>query len=1529
VIEELIHGLAAGSDLTAEEILDVLWLSAIRATPQTVPSAAVSADPAVRGSPADEHALEPSRISPASPLAPDDRQDSELLPLRLPTGPSSASDDPAVASGAESVAAAEAGWASGERIPATEVGFGAPRLIRDSVGMPRALRRLRQVRRPSRGLAVDIDATVEATAAAGGTLVPVFTHPPERSLDLALVVDGAPEMRIWDDTFDEFARLMAQTGAFRSVERWRLVVDDEVSIADASGKVQSPRRLIDPSGRRVVFVATNASSEAWYTPGPWETIASWCAAMPTALIQVLPQHYWAGTAIGEPYVTTRAHRPAAPNAEYASRLAWWAHDPGGLPLPVVTLAPEAMETWAQAAVTGTAWAPGITAAPPDPEYSPSATAQADANVLVNDFLSRASPGAERLARILATASTLSMPLIAVLQESLAPETGVLELAEILSSGLLEADDPLGQPRFRFRHDTRQILYRGATTFEEWDTYAAVSHYLESRQRLGGPLIALLPDPEGTAALDSADEPFAALHEALATRLGLRAIPDGQSAPGPELDAASTPEGLVRLLVDEISQLRMPYDVLTVAVFGATGLRVWRISPDEDGTPIDTLTGSLLWAGLHEDDRLFSSQVDGAIDAVGRTLFINTAPSHPDAIAAMAIARGHYPSVSAHEYEADLHLAIHEAISRVPLTRSYELAVLSRDASSHLAIRSLLLFPPGAVKGDRGSVRIRCQPSDKNGIVFAVRTFYSSTPMLMTSARIAPRIYDLTAELLEPGVVRFEGLPSQPQEDLRTWSEIVATVPERLDMAGPVHLILAIEADAPEPRQSRRFDLARDLITTAEGSGAPVTVSVVLYGSQSPASAIPDDGPLVLTWTADARQAQDALRSGQRPTPSGAENSEIERALALIAARLSNYDLEGRPVLVTIGARSSSGNWRTPLNQLLVRHPGIVLGAINESAPERRPRGRAERIWAELGRAAQARLDNVNVRQFAVDLGLFASKSTPLPLPLGADPDITAGVEYQAQESAVGPATDVPPLLVRTVRATHRLESGPEYRIGRDNSADIPVSDPRVSWEHAVLYAVGDGWVLEDRGSRNGTFLGAEKVSRLDITGPCVIHVGNPEDGPVLRLEVEQVAEVSRALQPPADGWDQPDPNASLPGVDREPTSRISLQSARVVKIGRRPENDIVLADLGVSKLHAELRMSPTGRYQIFDMGSHNGTFVNGNKVNQAELTDDDIVSIGHATFRLAGGVIQEYIDEGDVTLEAIDLRVAVSDGGKQKVLLEGISFPLAERSMMAVIGPAGAGKSTLLNVLSGRRRADGGSVLYDHLDLYEHYDEFEHRIGFVPQHSSPSNVGSPRPLGRMRRVASALRQSVTFDQFSPRTALDYAAKLRFPRDISETERSQRVEEVLYYLALTPHANTRIDRLSTGQKKRVDIGLALLTKPSILFLEEPTSPLDPHLKRETFQQMRKLADPSAQAGQSVVLSSHDVDSKLLALCDRVLVLAPAGRMSYFGPPAEGLRYFGREDWADVFQWFSDEPGRDFADEYRASPEFVMYVATHMT
>jgi hypothetical protein len=84
----------------------------------------------------------------------------------------------------------------------------------------------------------------------------------------------------------------------------------------------------------------------------------------------------------------------------------------------------------------------------------------------------------------------------------------------------------------------------------------------------------------------------------------------------------------------------------------------------------------------------------------------------------------------------------------------------------------------------------------------------------------------------------------------------------------------------------------------------------------------------------------------------------------------------------------------------------------------------------------------------------------------------------------------------------------------------------------------------------------------------------------------------------------------------------------VMRIGRHPGNDIVVSELGVSKVHAELRRTPAGQYSITDLGSHNGTYVNGTRVSQQDLSEGDVIAIGQATFRLAGGELTGYIDDG-------------------------------------------------------------------------------------------------------------------------------------------------------------------------------------------------------------------------------------------------------------------------------------------------------------
>ena len=86
------------------------------------------------------------------------------------------------------------------------------------------------------------------------------------------------------------------------------------------------------------------------------------------------------------------------------------------------------------------------------------------------------------------------------------------------------------------------------------------------------------------------------------------------------------------------------------------------------------------------------------------------------------------------------------------------------------------------------------------------------------------------------------------------------------------------------------------------------------------------------------------------------------------------------------------------------------------------------------------------------------------------------------------------------------------------------------------------------------------------------------------------------------------------------------------------------------------------------------------------------------------------------------------------MLLDHVSFPIGERSLVAIIGPSGAGKTTLLGALTGMRPAGEGTVLYDNRDLYKHYAELRHRIGLVPQENilHTAVVGAPRPAVRGR-----------------------------------------------------------------------------------------------------------------------------------------------------------------------------------------------------
>ncbi|MGJ5749372.1 FHA modulated ABC efflux pump with fused ATPase and integral membrane subunit [Streptomyces puniciscabiei] len=485
------------------------------------------------------------------------------------------------------------------------------------------------------------------------------------------------------------------------------------------------------------------------------------------------------------------------------------------------------------------------------------------------------------------------------------------------------------------------------------------------------------------------------------------------------------------------------------------------------------------------------------------------------------------------------------------------------------------------------------------------------------------------------------------------------------------------------------------------------------------------------------------------------------------------------------------------------------------------------------------------------------------------------------------APTAPELVLETDTGSTLMSPGHDYHVGRDPLSDIVLDDARVSWHHAVLRCDHDRWTLTDRHSTNGTYADGRRIAESDVRPGSVIRFGNPTDGPRAVL-----------AGAPRPAPDRPS-SVSLPlltGTFRRPSSVRPLP-VRSVRIGRGTDNDLVVDDLIVSRRHAELRAHSDGTYEIVDLGSHNGTYLNGRPVTRAALGPGDIVGIGHSAFCLVGDQLQEYVDTGEISLDVQDLTVAV-DGGR-KVLLDHVSFPVGEKCLLAVVGPSGAGKSTLLNALTGQRPADRGTVLYDGRDLYRDYAELRQRIGLVPQ------------------------DDILHPQLTVRAALTYAAELRFPEDTAAAERRARVDEVIRELGLEQRAGQPVHSLSGGQRKRVSVALELLTKPSLLFLDEPTSGLDPGMDRSVMTMLRGLADD----GRTVVVVTHSVLS--LGVCDRLLVLAPGGKVAYYGQPDDALAFFGFEQWPEAFEAFDRDPDRDWAREYRESPFHRHYVAEAST
>lgn len=343
-----------------------------------------------------------------------------------------------------------------------------------------------------------------------------------------------------------------------------------------------------------------------------------------------------------------------------------------------------------------------------------------------------------------------------------------------------------------------------------------------------------------------------------------------------------------------------------------------------------------------------------------------------------------------------------------------------------------------------------------------------------------------------------------------------------------------------------------------------------------------------------------------------------------------------------------------------------------------------------------------------------------------------------------------------------------------------------------------------------------------------------------------------------------------------PGSRPADNVPGAVKIGRATDNDIVVPDVLASRHHATL-VPTAGGTEIVDNRSINGTFVNGSRVESALLRDGDTVTIGNIDLIFSGGTLVRRTEtEAATRTGGLEVHGVTWTIENNKTLLHNISIAARPGTLTAVIGPSGAGKSTFARLVAGYTHPTTGTVTFEGHNVHAEYASLRSRIGMVPQ------------------------DDVVHGQLTVRQALMYAAELRLPPDTTKADREQVVMQVLEELEMTKHLDTRVDKLSGGQRKRASVALELLTGPSLLILDEPTSGLDPALDRQVMTMLRQLAD----AGRVVLVVTHSLT--YLDVCDQVLLLAPGGKTAFYGPPSQIGPSMGTTNWADIFSTVASDP-----------------------
>lgn len=343
-----------------------------------------------------------------------------------------------------------------------------------------------------------------------------------------------------------------------------------------------------------------------------------------------------------------------------------------------------------------------------------------------------------------------------------------------------------------------------------------------------------------------------------------------------------------------------------------------------------------------------------------------------------------------------------------------------------------------------------------------------------------------------------------------------------------------------------------------------------------------------------------------------------------------------------------------------------------------------------------------------------------------------------------------------------------------------------------------------------------------------------------------------------------------PSRGGRPLDRIPLHN-KPLAIGRSdPQGtadagriDLDSEETTISRVHA--LVEPEGQDYVITDHSRRGMELNGVAFTRERLVFGDRLRISDYIFEFTGDAIQLIHPESSGSVSARNLTVVA--GGR--TILDQFSVNITAGQFIGVLGGSGQGKSTLLNALCGVNPPTSGEVRIGGVSLFDRAGLREIGIGFVPQ------------------------DDIVHKELTVTDAISFSARLRLclPRHQIDAL----VLRVITRLGLAAYARQRIADLSGGQRKRVSIAIELLAKPSVLFLDEPSSGLDPAAEEALMTLLQSLT----LSKLTVVCTTHVLQKAYLF--DRVLFIKD-GKLVFAGHTDEARRHFlfqsGMEDHASL-------------------------------